>query len=109
MSDSQQPYNLYHKSPIFHFNAIFYWIFAQLIMGGIIVDRLNNLMWGVFSYFDTRFPTPNEQSFINFVILPPYFCSDLSLLTFSYILLYCYYSDVSIFGDVMKFELNLFP
>ena len=32
----------------------------------------------IFSYFNTRSPTLNEQPFLPFVILPPYFCSDLS-------------------------------
>ena len=35
------PYYFYHKSPIWHLNAIFYWKLAQLLMGGVkIVVRL---------------------------------------------------------------------
>ena len=49
-----------------------------------------------------------EQPFLIFVILPQYFCSDFSYLEFSYVLLYCYYSGVAIFYDVMKFEFTLF-
>ena len=62
---------------------------------------------GVFSYFVTRVPTPNKQPFLTFLISSPYFCSDLSYLKFSYILLYCSYLGVAIFYDVMKFEFNL--
>ena len=77
-------------------------------MGGIIVEKLKNSLWLIFSYFGTRFPTPNKQPFLPFVILPPYFYSDLSQLTFSNILLYCSYSGVAIFYGVMRFEFNLF-
>ena len=76
--------------------------------GGIIFGKSKNSFWGIFSYFGTRVPTPNEQPFLPFVILPPYFCSGLSLLTFYYIFLYFSYLGVAIFYDIMKFELNLF-
>ena len=65
-------------------------------------------MWGLFSYLDTRVPAPNEQPFLHFVIFPPYFFLYLLLLNFSCILLYCSYSDVAIFDDVMMFEFNYF-
>ena len=74
-------------------------------MGGIISKRLNNPLLGIFYYFDNGNPTPNKQPFLPLLILPPYFCSDLSLLAFSYILLYCSYLDVVIFDDVMMFEI----
>ena len=45
-------YYLYHKSPICHFNAIVYWKLYKLLLGDIIVDKLKNLLWGVFSYLD---------------------------------------------------------
>ena len=75
---------------------------------GITAEKLNNLLWGIFSFFHTRVPTPNEQTILPFVILPLYFCSDLSLQTSSYILFYCSYLDVAIFDDVMKLEFNFF-
>ena len=80
-----------------------------MLIGGVIVEKLNNSLWGVFYYFVTRVPTPNEKPFLTFAILPQYFCAYLSLLTFYYILLYCYYSGVAIFYDIMKFEFNSFP
>ena len=90
-----------------HLNVIFDWKWSQLIIGGIIVEKLRNSLWGIFSYLYTSIPTPNEQPFLQFSILTPYFCSYLSLIIFSYILLYCYCSDVAIFDNVMKFEFNL--
>ena len=102
------PYYFYHKSTIWHLNTIFDWKLAQLLLGGFIIDKTKNLLWGIFSYFNTGVPTPNEQPFLNFFISPPYYCSDLSLLNFYYIFLYCYYSYVDIFNEVTKLELNLF-
>ena len=91
-----------------HLNVMFYCILDQLIMEGIIVEKLKNPLWGILSYLDNRVPTPNEQLFITFVLFPPYFFSYLSFLTFSYILLYYFYLDVAIFGNIMKFEFNSF-
>ena len=62
----------------------------------------------IFSYFNTRVSKLNYQPFLPFSMLPPYFYSDLSLHKFSYILLYCYYLDVAILHDAMRFEFNLF-
>ena len=87
-------------------NAIFYWRLAQLLLGGIIVEKPKNPLWRILSYFDNRISTPKEQPFLPFAILTLYFFSDLSLLTFSYILLYCYYFDVEIFDDTMEFFCN---
>ena len=83
-------------------NVIFSWKLAELILGGIIVEKVKNPLWGMLSYFYTRVPTPNKQPFIRFLILSPCFCSDLSLLTFSYILFYFFYMDVGIFNGVKK-------
>ena len=100
------PYYFYYNSPIWHLNAIFFWKLSQLLLGDIIVDKLKNLLWAVFSYFDTKVPTPNKQPFIPFLIMTTYFCSDIQLFIFSYMLLYCSDLDVSIFDDIIKFELN---
>ena len=62
----------------------------------------------IFSYFDTRVIKINNQRFLSFAIFFPYFCSYLSLLTFSYILFHFSYSDVAICEDVMKLKFNLF-
>ena len=67
----------YLKSPIWILNFIFYWKFDQLL-----VEKLKNQFWLIFSYFDTRFPTPNMKPFIHLLIFTPNFCSYLSLLTF---------------------------
>ena len=53
------PYYLYHKSPIWHLNAIFDWKLFQLPLGGITVEKLKNKLWGIFSYLHARDPTPN--------------------------------------------------
>ena len=84
------PYYFYHKSAIWHLNTTFYWNSAQILLRVIIVEKLNNSLWRIFSYFDTRVPTPNEQQFLPFVTLPPWFCSDLSLLNFYYIFIYIF-------------------
>ena len=63
-----------------------------MLLGGITVEKLDIFLWGVFSYFHNKVPPHNEQPFLPFVILTLYFCSYLSFLTFSYILLYFYYS-----------------
>ena len=65
-------------------------------------------MWGVFYYFNTTVPTLNKKPFLTFVILPPYFCSDLSFINFSYLFLYYSYLSVTIFYNVMNFEFKLF-
>ena len=77
-------------------------MFVYYFKEGIYIQSI------IFSYLNTKVPTPNEQPFLPFLIFPPYFCSDLSLLKFYYILLYHSYLDVSIFCNVMKFEFNLF-
>ena len=102
------PYYFYHESPIWNFNAIFYWKLDQPPLGGITVEKLKNPLWEIFSYLDTRVPTPNKQPFLHFIILPPYFCSDFSLITFSYIFLYCSYSDIIIFDDILNFDFIYF-
>ena len=80
------PYYFYHNYPNWYFIAIFYWEFTELIIwGGIPVEKPNNQLWGVFSYFRTRVPTPNEKPFLPFLILNPYFCSYFSFLTFCFI------------------------
>ena len=89
-------------------DAIIDWKLAQLLLGGITVDKLKNKLWGILSYLNNSVPTPNDQTFIPFVIFPPYFYSDLSFLTFSYIFLNCSYLYNAIFNDVMNFELILF-
>ena len=53
------PYYFYHKSPIWNLNAIIDWKWAQLLLGGIIVEKLKNPLWGIFYYFNTRVPTTN--------------------------------------------------
>ena len=100
---------LFCKSTNTHLNVTFYWKLAQLLLGGIISEKPKNTLWRRFYYFDTRLPKPNEQPFLHFVILPPYFCSDLSLLTFYYVLMYFSYLYAAIFDDVMNFEFHLFP
>ena len=72
-------------------------------MWGIIVAKLKNLLWEIFSYFDIRVEMPNEQLFLYFGMLPMYFCSDLPLLTFSDILLYYSCFGVAIYNDVINF------
>ena len=99
--------NYFCKSSNQHLNVIFYCKLSQLILGGILFKKLNNPLWGLFSYFGTRVSTPNDQSFLPFVILPSYFCSYFSFLAFSYILFS--YLDVAIFNNIMKFGFNLFP
>ena len=73
-----------------HLNAIFYWKLAQLLLGVIIFQKLKNPLWGIFLYFDTLIPTPNEQTFLLFLIFPPYIFLDLSLFTFSFIFLFLF-------------------
>ena len=77
-------------------------LFVYYFKEGIYIQSIK------FSYFDTMVPTPNKQRFLKFVILPTYFCSDLSFLAFIYILLYCSFLGFSILCDAMKFEFNLF-
>ena len=72
------PYYLYYKPPIWRLNAIFNWKLAQLLLGGIIIEKLKNPLWWILYYFNTKVPTPNKQPFLPFIILPPYVCSDLS-------------------------------
>ena len=55
------------------FNAIFYSKFAQLLLGGIIVENLKNPLWEMFSCLDIRVATSNKQPFLPFLKLPPYF------------------------------------
>ena len=49
-----------------HLNAIFYCKWSQLLLGGIIVEKLKNQLWGIFLYFDTRVPTPKVAIIYNF-------------------------------------------
>ena len=52
-----------------HLNAIFYWKLFQLLLEGIILEKLkNSLWWGILSYFDTK-----NQPFLHFLILPLYY------------------------------------
>ena len=60
------PYYFYNNSPILHLNAIFYCKQYQLLLGGIIVDKMKTSLWVIFYYLDTRFPTPNNQPFLTF-------------------------------------------
>ena len=96
------------KSNNWNLNGIFYWKLSQLILGVIIVDKLENPFWGVFSRFYSRVPTPNEQPFLHFIIFLRYFVRFYHCLPF-YIFFYCSYLYVSIFDGVMNFEFNLFP
>ena len=82
------PYYFYHKSPYWHLNAVFYWKLDQLLLSYITVEKLKNQLWGVFSYFRTRVSTPKEKPFLPFVIFSLYFCWDLSLLIFYYIVIF---------------------
>ena len=102
------PYYFYRKCPIWNLNAILYWKLAQLLLGGIIFDKLKSILLGVLSYFYTGVPTPNKQPFLFSIILSPYFYLDLSLHNFSYIPFYFYYSYVASFNNKIKFEFNLF-
>ena len=89
-----------------HFKSIFYQKLAQLLIRDIIIEKIKNPLWGVFSHFGTRVPTPHEQPFLHFLIFPPYFCSYLPLLALSCLLLYCSYLDIFIFYYVIKFNFN---
>ena len=71
------PHYVYHNYPIWNLNAISYWKLSQLILGSVIVEKMKNPLQGIFSYFDTRVPTPNKKPFIHFLIFPPCFCSYL--------------------------------
>ena len=78
------------KSTNRHLNPIFYWKLAQLLLGGIIVEKLTNWLWEILYYFGTRVPTPNNQHFLHFVNM-------LSMLLFRFIIAYLFLYIVILF------------
>ena len=45
-----------------HLNVIFDWKWSQLIIGGIIVEKLRNKLWRIFSYADNMVTTPKQAT-----------------------------------------------
>ena len=77
----------YFNSPIWNLNAISYWNYSQLL-----AEKVKNPLCVIFSYFDTRVPTPNEQPFLHFII---FFTKKCHIHHCFHFLMYYSYLDVA--------------
>ena len=83
-------YYLICKSTNRHLNAIFYWKLAQLLMGGIIVEKLRNKLWRIFSYADNMVTTPKQATRSTS-------CNIAPVLLFRFIISYIFLYNVVLF------------